>query len=174
MKIPLSIKERYKDVKLGVDFLYVNGIMFLHTISRSFKFRTIEVFYGKRKLKSTEILKSINNVLNVYKAQNLNTIQIDDNMEFRYLENELLPVKLNLAAADKHVSDVEQSIRTIKEGTRTILRGLRYSYYHQQLVTGCVQNVVKKLNNTPKKGGLSDILSPTKLVTGSPPPNFKT
>ena len=104
----------------------------------------------------------------------MKVIQIDADMEFRCLENDLLPVKLNIAAADEHVSDVERSIRTIKEGTRTILHDLPYNYYHQQLVAGCVQSVVKTLNNTPKRGGLSDVLSPSSLITGSPPPNFKT
>ena len=61
MKLPMSTKERHKNVTLGVDFLYVNGIMFLHSISRKFKFRTIEIFYGKCKLRTADTLRSINN-----------------------------------------------------------------------------------------------------------------
>ena len=95
-------------------------------------------------------------------------------MEFKCLESQLLPIKLIIAAADKHMPDVECSIWTIKEGTRTLLHDMPFSSYHQQLVAGCVQSVVKTLNNTPKRGGLSDILSPSTLVTGRPPPDFKT
>ena len=174
IKLPISIKERNKNVTLGLDFMYVNGIMFLHSISRKFKFRTVEVFYGKRKLKAAETLVSINKIINVYKARGLNVIQIDVDMEFKSLENQLLPIKLNMAAADEHVSDVERSIRTIKEGTRTLLHDMPFDYYHQQLVAGCVQSVVKTLNSTPKRGGLSDILSPSTLITGRPPPDYDT
>ena len=174
VKLPMSIKERHKNVTLGLDFLYVNGIMFLHSIARKFKFRTIEVFYGKRKLKAMDTLASIMKIINIYKSRNLNVIQIDVDMEFKSLESQLLPIKLNVAAADEHVPDVERSIRTIKEGTRSILHGLPFDFYHQQLVAGCVQSVVKALNNTPKRGGLSDVLSPSTLVTGTPPPNYNT
>ena len=126
--IPLSIKERHRDVTLGMDFLYINGIMFLHSISRQFKFRAIEVFFGKRKLSAIDTLQSIKKVINFYKARNLNIIQIDTDMEFKSLENQLLPIKLNVTAADEHVSDVERSIRTIKEATRTLLHEMPYKY----------------------------------------------
>ena len=148
IKLPLSIKERHKDITLGLDFLYVNGIMFLHSISRKFKFRTVEVFYGKRKPKAMDTLSSINKIVNIYKARKLNIIQIDADMEFKCLESQLFPIKLNIAAADEHVPDVESSFRTIKEGTRTLLPDMPFSSYHQQLVAGCVQSVVKTLNNT--------------------------
>ena len=110
--------------------------MFLHLISRKFKFRTIEVFCGKRKLNAADILESIKKVINIYKAQNLNFTQIDTDMEFKSLESKLLPIKLNVSAADEHVSDVERSIRTIKEGTRTLLHEMPYKYYHKQLLAG--------------------------------------
>ena len=131
--MPLSIKERYRDVMLGIEFLYIYiyGIMFLHSISRKFKFRTIEVFFGKRKLKAVDTLQSIKKIIGIHKAQNLNVIQIDTDMEFKSLESQLLPIKINVAAANEHVSDVEQSIRTIKEGTRTLLHGMPYKYYHR-------------------------------------------
>ena len=74
------------------DFLYVNGIMFLHSISRKFKFRTVEVFYGRRKIKAVDTLTSINKVIDIYRVRNLNVIQIDVDMEFKSLENELLPI----------------------------------------------------------------------------------
>ena len=174
IKLPLSIKDRHKDITLGLDFWYLNGIMFLHSISRKFEFRTVEVFYGKRTLKAMDKRSSINKIVNIYKARNLNIIQIDADMEFKCLETHILPIKLNIAAADEHVPGVERSIRTIKVGTRTLLHNMPFSSYHQQLVAGCVQSVAKALNNTPKRGGLSDILSPSTLVTGRPPPDFKT
>ena len=49
VKLPLSIKERHKNITLGLDFMYVNGIMFLHSISRKFKFQTVEVFFPETK-----------------------------------------------------------------------------------------------------------------------------
>ena len=146
----------------------------MHSISRKFKFRTIEVFFGKRKLNAVDTLESIKKIISIYKARNLNITQIDTDMEFKTLENKLLPIKLNVSAADEHVSDVERSIRTIKEGTRTLLHEMPYKYYHKQLVAGCVQSVIKTLNTTPKRGGLSDVLSPTTLITGASPPDYKT
>ena len=48
---------------------------------------------------------SINKIVNIYKARKLNVIQIDADMKFKYLENHLLPIKLNVAAADKDILD---------------------------------------------------------------------
>ena len=64
---------------------------------------------------------SITEVIKTYKALNLNVIKIDSDNEFEWLENWLLPIKLNVAAAHKYLSNVERSIRSIKEGTRSLL-----------------------------------------------------
>ena len=92
---------------MGIDFLYINGIMFLHSISRKFKCRTTKVFFGKRKLKAVDTLQSIKKIIGIYKAQKLNIIQIDTDMEFKSLGSQLLSIRLDVAAANEHVSDVE-------------------------------------------------------------------
>ena len=54
---------------------------------------------------------------------------------------------LNIAAADKHVSMVEQLIRTIKDRTKSQVQYLPYNRYPRNLIIGHLVFVVKALNS---------------------------
>ena len=73
-----------------VDFLDVNRIMYPHSISQGYCFRTIEVFFAQRKRKSMEILNKVKMMLNLYQLQQLQRVQIDTDKEFKRLGNDLL------------------------------------------------------------------------------------
>ena len=84
--------------------------------------------------------EGIKKLINVYHS-NLNT----DN-EFEYIKDDILPVQLNIVAAEEHVGDVERSIRTVKEGKRCNIQRLSYTLYSRAMVRGYVNKRVKDLN----------------------------
>ena len=49
LPLPQTTRDFHSKVTLCVDFFYVNGIPLLHTISRSFKFRTVQETSGMAK-----------------------------------------------------------------------------------------------------------------------------
>ena len=63
-------------------------------------------------------MAAIGRVINLYKTRGFEVKQINGDNEFMCISNEVLPVKMNIVAADEHVGEVERSIRTIKDGTR--------------------------------------------------------
>ena len=42
MPIPVTILERYKEMTLAGDIMFINRICFINTISRHLKFMTVE------------------------------------------------------------------------------------------------------------------------------------
>ena len=42
MDIPETIKDLHPTINLLADYFFIQGIAFLHTISRGYKFRTVE------------------------------------------------------------------------------------------------------------------------------------
>ena len=54
----------------------------------------------------------------MYHARGIHVNQINTDNEFECIRNNILPINLNVVAAEEHVGDVERSIRTLKEGTR--------------------------------------------------------
>ena len=47
-----------------------------------------------------------------------------------------------------------------------------YSFYPRQMVIGMIRSATKWLNSFPPKDGISDTMSPSMIVTGSPNPDF--
>ena len=101
------------------------------------------------------------------RVRNLNT----DN-EFECIKDDILPIQLNVVAAEEYVGDEERFIRTVKEGTRCDIQRLPYTHYPRAMVRGCVIKRDKDLNQFPSTYGISTDLSPTTLLTGKPSPDF--
>ena len=48
----------------------------------------------------------------MYHSRGLTVTQLNTDNEFRCIEEEIRPIKLNVVAADEHVGNVERSTRT--------------------------------------------------------------
>ena len=150
-------------------FLNVNGIPLLHTISRSFKFRTVEETNDRsQKTMVTGIMKAVK----LYKDRGLTVVNIHADNEFECCRTELRPIILNIAGTGMHVGEVERSIRTIKERVRCTTHDLPFKIYPRVLVTGCVNYNLKRLNNLPADDGISSTMSPNTLVTSAQCPDY--
>jgi len=57
--VPRDILEKYRDVTLCVDIMFVNKIPFIITISRYIKFITIEVLSNRQVKALSKILKNV-------------------------------------------------------------------------------------------------------------------
>ena len=133
--LPQTTREFHSNVTLCVDFFYVNGIPLLHTISRSFKFRTVEEMDNRNK---ETMISSIMHTVKLYKSRGLIVENIHADNEFECCRSELRPIILSIAGAGMHVGEVERSIRTIKERVRCSIHDLPFRNYPRVLVTGCI------------------------------------
>ena len=128
-----------------VDYIFVQGVQFLTTISHELKFRTAEALpiTYKKGTRKEDILTGVNKVIKLYESRVLIMEQIHGENEFECIREEIRPTLLNISAADEHVSMIERSIRTIKERKRSQVQYLPYNKYPRTLVIGCDISVIK-------------------------------
>jgi hypothetical protein len=147
-----------------MDIFYVQGHLFFHTISRKVQFRTVASVLDRKK---DTLLRETRAVLALYQSRDFNIRDLHNNMEFGCIRNDVLPTRLNVTAADDHVGEVERSIRTIKERTRTTIHGLPFKRFPTLMIQELVYHAAKGLNQFP-----SHTLSPLTIMTGRANPDY--
>jgi hypothetical protein len=91
VQIPKEILELTKDVILAVDVMFVDGILFVVSLSRKIKFTTSE--YVPRRS------KSLKKIINIYNHRGFNVVTALMDREFEPLRDEVPEVTLNTTAA---------------------------------------------------------------------------
>jgi hypothetical protein len=87
----------------------------------------------------------------MYNSRGFNISDLHANMEFECIQNNVLPSRLNVTAADNHVGEVELSIRTMKERARTTIHGLPFKRPPKLMIRALVYHAAKGLNQFPAK-----------------------
>jgi hypothetical protein len=162
-----SILKEHGDITLCLDLLYVDGLVFVATVSRNLHFITIE-YIPSRQIEK-HVLPSFRKAYNVYKARGFSIKMVHADEEFTSLRDKLLEldnIGLNIAATNEHVPEIERTIRTIKERNRANIDGLPFKHYPKLLKIEMVKNAVIWLNMFPHPDGVSDTLSPRTIMTG--------
>ena len=77
-------------------------------------------------------------------------------------------IKIKVVATDDHVVDIERCIRDVKEAIRCIVQSLPYLRYPILTLNFFVEEVLKFKNSLPTTTGISDTISPSKLVLEKP------
>ena len=137
IRIPKTITETHSTVNLSADFLFIQCVVFLHTISRGFEFCTIEMIHN-RKVNTNDMKNGLRRVILLYHARGIHVNQINTDNEFECIKNDILPTNLNVVAAEKHVGEIERSIRIMKEGTRRDVQRHPYSHYPKVMIKGSI------------------------------------
>jgi len=103
--------------------------------------------------------------------------------EFAFMKNEMdtLDIEVipearmapdtNVMAAKEHVSEIERTIRVIKERYRSLWHRLPYKTMPKLMIEEAAVNVVKWLNAFPPKGGISMEYSP-RIILGQRPIDY--
>jgi hypothetical protein len=163
VQVPQFVLEHHKNVTLCQDFFYVQGLPFLHTISRKLQFRTVTPVPNRKK---DTMLKETKRVVNLYEHRGFEIMDIHADNEFECIRDDIRPIELDIVPVDEHVGEVERSIRTIKERARCTIHGLPYRRYPKAMIIDLVHASVRSLNQVPAQDGISDRISPLTLVTG--------
>ena len=107
---------------------------------------------------------NLTKVLQLYSQGGFHVQTILMDMEFDKIKDLIPMINVNISAANEHVAEVEQRIRTIKERCRGIMGTLPFTYIPQQLIMGLVQFVTMWLNAFPCKTGISRKWSPREII----------
>ena len=95
--LPPTVLEFHREVILAIDFFFVQGHAFFHTISRKIQFRTTELAPSRGR---KTITKCLTKVAQLYHSRGflISTIHCDN--EFRKVEPDFPDIRFNIAAAN--------------------------------------------------------------------------
>ena len=164
--LPWETMSQYRDVTLTADIFFVNKIMFFVTRSRHIHFSTVETIANRQ---PDTIIKAFTNVRNIYLRRGFTISYLLADGEFEHLRGYMssLAITLNTASNDEHVPDIERHIRTIKERARCIYNTLPFHKMPDRLIIEMVVASNFWLNCFPSESGISDVLSPRAIITGT-------
>ena len=164
VEIPKELIKTHKHVDLCIDIMKVCGLWFLTTISKNLMYRTAFWLPNKK----VQMYRSVlDKTLRIYTKAHLRIKQIFADNKFRPIMDDIqdeLGITMNYAAAGEHVPEAERNNRTLKERYRSLLHALPYDYVTRTMVIEGVQDIAKKLNFFPPKGGVSSHYSPHAIL----------
>ena len=145
--------------------MFIQNIPFLTTISRRICYRTVQPLPNR----STKALNAaFDEVFRVYNRGGYTISRIYCDPEFRHLRQTMADIDIDLrcAAAQEHVSEIERSIRVIKERFRSMYHRLPFQSLPRIMIKIGAMECARWLNTFPAKQGISDHYSPRMIVTG--------
>ena len=106
--IPRDLYRLHKFVTLTADVMFVNGIVFMTTLSRRIRLSTIENVESRT---AAHLSRSLEKTIRVYARISFTVCVILLDMEFEKVADELDLVTVNILAVREHVAAIEQGIR---------------------------------------------------------------
>jgi hypothetical protein len=151
--------EKYQEITLCADIMFVNWIPLLITVSRNIKFGTTEVLKNR---KNPTIAQAFKNIKAIYAKRGFKIIMCHTDGEFESMRGDLLDLgmDLNVVSAGEHVPEVERYIWTVKERTRCVYNTVPFKCMPSSMIVEMVHSGVFWLNMFPPEDGISETLSP--------------
>lgn len=168
--VPPLILQHHQNIHLCVDVCFFNNTPFLVSISRVLKLRTVDQISD---VSDKTVILSLKNVIHIYTSSGLVVEYIHADNGFRGMQQGFLPTRLNLTVAGEHVPEIERSIRTFKDRTKTTCHELPYRCHPTQLTSADVRQNNSWLNWEIAADSASETLSPRKIIWGDSP-DFNT
>ena len=119
VQIPKELFNDLRDVILGVDFYYVNGVAMFHSMSRKIGCRTVSFPMSRS---ATSIVEEMKKTFKTYNARGFRIAGVHADKEFEKVEQDVLPARMQICGVDDHVPEIERSIQTQKNENRSVCR----------------------------------------------------
>ena len=161
--VPRHLLSLHENVTLSADVMFVNGVPFLVSASRSINLITIE--HAPRRRTASYLATLLNRIVQTYNKAGFRVRIILMDNEFDKVKQQTPHLNINTTAANEHVGDIERKIRVIKERARGIICTLPYKKLPQSMLVQLLHFVVMWLNNFPVANGISSTYSPREIVT---------
>jgi hypothetical protein len=154
--------QLHKYVTLVADIMIVNGLPFLVTSLQGLSLVTIEHLQSRT---AKRLVHTLERVFRIYLTAEfvIQTALMDT--EFEKLRTMMPHVALNTTVACKHIREVEQKIRVIKERARGMFNTLPYKKLPKLMVIELLHFCVMWMDLFPVKSRISKKWSPWELVS---------
>jgi hypothetical protein len=154
--VPPSILERYQQVVVSIDIMFVNKIPFFITVSRGLHFGTVENLLN---CQTTTVATALNKVRMIYRRRGFKMAISHADPKFAPLQDTFGDISFNLCSQDEHVPKIERYICTIKDRTRSGYNSLPFERILHLMVIQLVCNSVFWLNAFLHTDGVLETLS---------------
>ena len=158
--------ERYHNVTLCIDIMYVNKIAFLVMIFHGIKSGTAETLKDR---KHPTIMTAIKDVVAVYSQSGfrVNDETHTDN-EFEPMRAQLMDskVRLDVVSNNEHVPKIERHIRTVKENMRYMDNTVPFKKMPSRIIMEMVVSAAFWLKMFPPIDGVSKVINPRGIIHG--------
>ena len=161
--VPPTILERFQNVVLALDLMFVNKIPFLITVSHGLHFGTVESLPN---CQIPTVGVALSRVITTYCRRGFRVTTAHADPEFEALQLILPAIAFNYCAQNEHVLEIEWYIRTVKDRTRSGYNSLPFVQIPRIMLICLVANAVFWLNAFPHEDSVSDSLPPCYLLTG--------
>lgn len=163
--VPDEIWQRHREVTICFDVMYVNGIAFLVSVSRSIKFCTAEALQNR---KAETLLIGLRRIKKVYAKRGFIVSQAAGDNEFHSLEVGLseIGVALNVVSRDEHVPEIERYIRTLKERCRSTYNTMPFAKLPARMIVELVYAMTFWIHVFPAQDGVSHTMGPREIIYG--------
>ena len=170
--LPMDISEEHRNIILSIDILFINKFPFLITHGSPVNYLSESKLKNRTKQKISNQLRIIHNK---YKGRGFNITLLFGDNEFDHdkIREEMSGIVFDICAANEHIPVVERAIRTVKDKTRCMCKSVPFGKYTNLMTTHVVRSAVNWINRFPSKGGLSETLSPAKIIDGLDDPDMK-
>ena len=118
IEVPREFLNTHRNARLFVNMMYMNKLVFPHTISDNANLRISSYLKVETKISLFNFIKK---VIKKYKDSRFKIKFIDVDMQFKYLEDDFGGITFEIVDTDDYMHTVERLIRTMKEGTRSIV-----------------------------------------------------
>jgi hypothetical protein len=160
-RIPDDYHHLHKFVVLTADVMFVNGFIFLATLSQKMRLATAEQLPT---CTARQLNSSLTKIVRLYAHTGFIIKVVMMDQEFNKVEDEINLVEINTTAAHEHIGEIKQFIRVIKERSRALVSDLPYTTLPRQDVIYLVYFAILWLNSLPVAAGVSERYSPRKIV----------
>ena len=147
IQVPREVMRLHRNVTLGMDLIFINGLAFFITVTRKIKFVTVENVTSKGK---KIIMKCAGAVIDFYKHRGFRVVHTIGDNEFSYLEKDLndnYNIEFNAPSANEHVGEIEHMIRMVKECIHAIISSFPWKKAVPRLIVKeSVKHAVKMIN----------------------------
>jgi hypothetical protein len=162
VEIPEGLLEMQQDLKVSMDGMTVNSMIFLTAISHDLYYRTAQ--YVTNPVASVDKV-CMKELVMICKKGGFNITDIHCDNEFHkvmdpFSASQNPPIKMNYVSAQEHVSRAERNNCVTQERVRVAYHRFPYTHLPRTLVKYLFMELTKKLNYFPNKYGVSNVFSP--------------
>ena len=165
IQLPKELFDDLKNVTLGVDFHYVNGVAVFHSITRRIGYRTVSFPLSRS---ATSIIDEMRKIFKVYNARGFRITEVHADKEFEKVQNDVLPANMRICGVDDHVPEIERSVQTQKNENRSVCQAMPYRCIPRIMIRELVKQGNVFLNAFGTRDNVADGLTPRNIIDNLP------